>query len=148
VTELSDDGQFYEQAVIDWLTAEGVSAPQVDSIHVYRVDIEGDGTDEVFISAAHLDDSQHTTQAGDYSIVLMRQVVGNGTVTKPVVGDVYRSQEAELTYPRTYSLANFIDLNQDGRLEVVVEIRKWEGFGARVFQIDGEDVIQTLSAEC
>jgi hypothetical protein len=61
---------------------------------------------------------------------------------------VYRSQDLEITYPRTYSLANFVDLNQDGRLEVVVEIQKWEGFGARVFQIDGEDVIQTLGTEC
>lgn len=147
-TELSADGQFYSQVVSDWLTGEGVSVPEVDSIHVYRVDLEGDGTDEVFISATHLDDSQHTTKAGDYSIVLMRQVVGNEAVTKLIVGDVYRSQDLEITYPRTYSLANFIDLNQDGRLEVVVEIRKWEGFGARVFQIDGEDVLPALSAEC
>lgn len=36
----------------------------------------------------------------------------------------------------------------DGRLEVVVDVQKWDGFGARVFQIDGDDVIQTLSAEC
>lgn len=148
VTELSADGEFYQQVVSDWLSAEGVAAPQVDSVQVYRVDIEGDGTDEVFISATHLDESQHTTKAGDYSIILMRQVAGNDAVTKLVVGDVYRSQELEITYPRTYSLANFIDLNQDGPLEVVVDIQQWEGFGARVFQIDGEDVIQTLGAEC
>jgi hypothetical protein len=148
VTQLPDGDGFYQQAVIDWLKAEGISMPQVDSIHVYRVDIEGDGTDEVFISATHLDDSQHTTKVGDYSIVLLRQVVGNDAVTRLVVGDVYRSQEPEITYPRTYSLTNFIDLNQDGRLEAVVETQKWEGFGARVFQIDGEDVIQTLSGEC
>ena len=148
VTELSADGEFYRQVVVDWLRAEGVSDPQVDSIHVYRVDIEGDGTDEVFLSATHLDGSQHTTKAGDYSIILMRQVFGNETVTKLVMGDVYRSQELELTFPRTYGLVNFIDLNQDGRQEVVVDIQKWEGFGARVFQIDGDDVIQTLGAEC
>jgi hypothetical protein len=78
----------------------------------------------------------------------MRQVIGNEALTKLVLGDIYRSQEPELTYPRAYSLANFIDLNQDGRLEVVVDVRKWEGFGARVLQIDGEDVIQTLGTEC
>lgn len=147
-TELSADGEFYQQVVIDWLREEGFSDPVVDSFHVYRVDLEGDGTDEIFISAAHLDDSQHTTKAGDYSIVLMRQVVGNEAVTKLVVGDVYRSQDLEMTYPRSYSLANFIDLNQDGILEVVVEFQKWEGFGASVFQIDDGDVIQALSAEC
>jgi hypothetical protein len=148
VQELSGDGEYYQQVVSDWLNSEGVSDPQVDNLHVYRVDLEGDGTDEIFISASHLDSSQHTTKAGDYSIILMRQVAGNEAVTKLVVGDVYRSKELELTFPRTYSLANFIDLNQDGALEVVVEIQKWEGFGARVFQIDAEDVIQTLGAEC
>jgi hypothetical protein len=148
LTELADEEEFYRQTVTDWLQAEGVQDPQIDAIQVYRVDIEGDGTDEVFISAAHLDDSGHTTRAGDYSIVLMRQVIGDDAVTKLVVGDLYHSREAEITFPRTYSLANFIDLNQDGILEVVVDIQKWEGFGARVFQIDGEDVIQTLSAEC
>jgi len=148
VTELSGDGQFYGQVVSDWLIGEGVSSPQVDSIHVYRVDIEGDGTDEVFVSATHLDESQHTTKAGDYSIILMRQVIGNEAVTKLVVGDVYRSQDLEITFPRTYSLANFIDLNQDGSLEVVVDVQQWEGFGARVFQIDEEDVLPALSAEC
>jgi hypothetical protein len=112
------------------------------------VDIEGDGTDEVFISAAHLDDSQHTTKAGDYSILLLRQVLGNEAITKLVAGDVYRSLEPEITFPRMYSFANFIDLNQDGRLEVVVDIQKWEGIGAQVYQIDGDDIIQTLSAEC
>lgn len=146
--ELSSDGEFYRQIVTDWLRNEGVPAPQVDSINVYRVDINNDGTDEVFISATHLDDSQHTTKAGDYSLILMRQVLGNDAVTKLVVGDIYHSQDAEVTFPRTYSLANFIDLNQDGRLEMVVDIQKWEGFGARVFQIDGDDVIQTLGAEC
>jgi len=148
VTELSADGQFYQQAALDWLAAEGVSAPQIGILRVFRVDIEGDGTDEIFINATHLDDSQHTTKAGDYSILLMRKVAGNEAVTKLIVGDVYRSQEQEITFPRTYSLGNFIDLNQDGTMEVVVDIQKWEGFGAIVYQIDDQEAIQTLRAEC
>jgi hypothetical protein len=148
MTELSSDNQFYRQTVLDWLAAEGVDEPKLGSLQIFRVDIEGDGADEIFISATHLDESQHTTQAGDHSIILMRKVVGNDAVTLPIVADVYHSRELEMTFPRTYSLANFIDLNQDGVLEVVVDIRGWEKFGAIVFQIDGDDVIQTLRAEC
>ena len=148
VTELSADGQFYQQVVTDWLAAEGVVKPQIGALQILRVDIEGDGTDEIFISATRLDGSQHTTKAGDYSIILMRRVAGNDAVTKFVAGDVYHSQDLETTYPRTYSLANFIDLNQDGALEVVVDIQQWEGLGAIVFQIDGQDVLQSLRAEC
>ena len=144
VTELTADGQFYQQAVLDWLIAEGALVPQLDVLHVFRVDIEGDGVDEIFISASHLDESQHTTKAGDYSVVLMRRVIGNEVVTVPIVGDVYHSQELEVTYPVTYSLANFIDLNQDGVLEVIVDTQKWEDVGARIYQINGQDVIQAL----
>lgn len=148
VTELSSDSQLYQQAVIDWLKNEGVKDPQLGDLHIFRVDLEGDGSDEIFISAVHLDESQHTTKAGDYSVVLMRKVIGNDVVTKLVVGDVYDSKEQEITYPKTYALANFIDLNQDGTLEVVVSYQKWEGFGASVFQINEQDVTQALSAGC
>lgn len=146
--ELPADGELYQQAVLDWLKAEGVDDPQLGTLQIFRVDLEGDGSDEIFISATHLDDSQHMTKAGDYSIVLMRKISGNDVLTTFVVGDVYVSKEAELTYPRTYSLANFIDLNQDGVLEVVVSFFKWEGFGASVFQVDGQDVTEALRAEC
>jgi len=152
VTELfvdgSANGQFYQQVVLDWLAAEGVAAPRLGVMQIFRVDIEGDGTDEIFISATRLDESQHTTKAGDYSIILMRKVQGNDTVTKLIAGDVYDSQDLEITYPRTYSLANFIDLNQDGVLEVVVGFEKWEGFGAAVYQIDGQNVTEALKAGC
>jgi hypothetical protein len=60
------------------------------------------------------------------------------------VGDVYHSQELEITYPTTYSLMNFIDLNQDGVLEVIVDTQKWENISARIYQIKGQDVIQAL----
>jgi len=148
VEELPPDNQFYQQVVTDWLKAEGIPAPQLDGLRVVRVDIEGDGVDEIFINASHLDESQHTTKAGDYSVVLMRKVAGNDAVTLPILGDVYHSPEPEITFPLTYSLANFMDLNQDGILEVVVDIQKWEGVGAIVYQIDDQDVIQTLRAVC
>jgi hypothetical protein len=148
VAAVSADLEIYQQVLLDWLESEGLESPEMGTMSVFRVDLEGDGIDEVFVSATHLDDSQHNTQAGDYSILLMRQVAGNEVLTQLIVGDVYNSPEPKLTFPRTYSIANFIDLNQDGVLEVVVEIRGWEKFGAIVYQIDEGDVIQTLWAEC
>lgn len=142
VQELSPDTELYQQVIRDWLAQRGLSDPELSNLQILRVDLEGDGVNEIFISATHLDESQHTTKIGDYSIILMRKVAGNGAVTLPVVGDVYQSTEAELTYPRTYSVGNFIDLNQDGILEVVVDIQRWEGDGAAIYQIDGQDILQ------
>jgi hypothetical protein len=88
------------------------------------------------------------TEAGDYSLVLMRKLTGNIVLTISVVEDVYTSQEPELRFPFTYSIANFIDLNQDGILELVVEINRWEGFGAAVYEVDGQEVNQVLREIC
>lgn len=98
--------------------------------------------DEIFLSATRLDNSQHTTRAGDYSVVLMRRVVGNEAVIHLITGDLYTSPGADISFPRTYSLANFIDLDRDGNLELVVDIQGWEEFGALVYQINGQDLIE------
>jgi hypothetical protein len=147
VTELAADSEFYQQATLEWLAAQGVQNPQLGDLQIFRVDLEGDGLDEIFISATRLE-SQHTTQSGHYSVVLMRKVVGNEVVTVLVAGDVYDSREQEMTFPLTYTPANFIDLNQDGILEVVVEFRGWEKFGASVHQVEGQEVRQVLGAGC
>lgn len=146
---LSSDNQLYQQVVADWLIKEGLSNPVVDNLNVLRVDVEGDGVDEVFISANHFkDEGGHTTEAGDYSIILMRKVLGNDVGTIGIVGGAYHSKEPEMTFPFTYSLANFMDLNQDGNLEVIIQIDRWEGLGAVIYQIDGQQVIQTLKEFC
>jgi len=148
VTELSDDGVFYQEAVSDWLKTQGMTSPQPGTLQVFRTDLDGDGVNEIFISATHLDESQHMTYPGDYSVVLMRKVNENEAVTIPLVADVYTETNNGMTYPRTYSVANFIDLNQDGIMEVVLDIQKWEGFGASVYQINGQIVNQALSVVC
>lgn len=149
VTELSGEVEFYQEFLTDWLKSEGVAAPQIESLQIFRVDIEGDGVDEVFLSAHRFaDGSGHMTETGDYSVVFMRKVTGNIVLTIGILQDVYTPQASELTFPYTYSIANFIDLNQDGILEMVVEINRWEGFGASVYQIDGQQVVQVLSQVC
>jgi hypothetical protein len=141
VQELSSDIDVYRQVVLDWLAVQGISAPELAALHVFRVDLEGDGMDEIFISATRLAD-QHMTKSGDYSIILMRKVQGNDAITLPVVSEVYHSQELEMTLPRTYSLGNFLDLNLDGVLEVVVDIRRWDGDGAYIYQVAGQNITQ------
>ena len=149
VEELSSENEFYRQVVMDWLIEQGISTPVVENLHVSRVDIEGDGVDEVFISASHFKDATgHMSEYGDYTVILMRKVQGDNAVTLDLVMDVYPSQEPELTFPIEYSLANFIDLDQDGNLEVIIEINRWEGFGAAVYQINGSDRVQVLQAFC
>jgi len=145
--ELKPENEFYRQVVIDWLSQAGVADPQIGTIQIHRIDLEGDGTDEIFISATRVE-SQHTTKAGDHSMILMRKVVGNEAVTVPILVDLYASVKPPNPFPCTYSIGNFIDLNHDGVLEVVVEYQRWEGFGASIYQVEGQNVEQVLGSTC
>jgi len=142
--ELSVAIEVYQDTVMDWVKGQGISEPILGTLHIFRIDLEGDGVDEIFISCTYLAGIPQSTLAGDYSIVLMRKVVGGEVLTVPLVADIYHSKQVELTFPTTYSIASFLDLNGDGILEVVIDFERWEGFGALIYQIDGQNVTKVL----
>ena len=111
------------------------------------MDIEGDGTDEVLISASHFVESTgHDVEFGDYSLVLMRKVVGDSVETIPLVADYY--YEVAMQFPLTYTLTFLADLNNDGVLEVLVGVQRWEGSGIIVFEIDGTTAYPVFDVLC
>jgi hypothetical protein len=149
--DLSTDDPSYIQAVTEWFQSQGDYPPEIHITRILQVDIEGDGVNEVLLSASYFKDiSGHMTETGDYSMVLMRKVVGNEVLTIPLVKDYYISStpELELSYPKTYTLAEALDLNRDGTLEVIVGVSRWEGGGAIVHRVDGQNVREVMRAIC
>ena len=150
-TELAADDPTYVQAVTEWFQAQGISPAEIHISRILQVDIEGDGINEVLLSASYFKDtSGHMVETGDYSIVLVRKVTGNTVVTVPLVKDYYVTSlpEAEMSYPKTYTLVDALDLNRDGTLEVIVGVSRWEGAGAIVYRVDGQNVREVLRAIC
>ncbi|MBK9604115.1 MAG: hypothetical protein IPO36_20120 [Anaerolineales bacterium] len=149
VEDIAADSPVYQKAVADWLIAQGMAQPEVDITRILRTDIEGDGTDEVFISASHFASTvMPVTAGGDYSIVLMRKVNGSEVVTTPLVADVYLSAQPEATYPYTYVLNDFLDLNQDANLEVLIKVTRWEGMGVMVYEVKDGSIVQAIKEIC
>lgn len=145
--ELPSNHDLYRQVMLDFLAQSGVTNPQTGTMHIYRIDLEGDGSDEIFISDT-LVESSHGVVAGDHSVVVMRKVSGTSAVTVPILVDLYTAIGYGNPFPCTYSVANFIDLNQDGVLEVIIEFDRWEDFGGSVYQVNGENVEQILGRTC
>lgn len=149
--ELSTDDPSYIQAVHEWFKSQGNSPTEIHITRILQVDIEGDGINEVLLSAAYFKDvSGHMTETDDYSVVLMRKVIGDQVRTIPLVQDYYVSSvpAVELSYPKTYTLVDALDLNHDGTLEVIVEVSRWEGGGAIVYRVDGQNVREVMRAIC
>ncbi|PKN95473.1 MAG: hypothetical protein CVU44_01960 [Chloroflexi bacterium HGW-Chloroflexi-6] len=145
--DLSPDSAVYQQAVREWLNSQGLAQPVVQVSRIVRTDLEGDGTDEVFITASYFKTPNPLSplvELGDYSVILMRKVRGNTVVTLPLAADVYHNAQAEPGYPLTYELLTLLDLNQDGVLEVVLYATRWEGHGVIIYEVKGESIIEVI----
>jgi hypothetical protein len=145
--EFPTDTPAYVDELTNWLIDKGFPEPAVEISQILRVDLEGDGTDEVLISASHfVEPTGHDVEFGDYSLVLMRKVVGDSVMTIPIIADYY--YEVAMQFPLTYAMTLPADLNNDGVLEVLVGVERWEGSGVIVFEIRGTTVQPVFEALC
>lgn len=119
---------------------------------ILRVDLDGDGEDEVLLSATNYfnkeDEAPIDTPApGSYSIVLLRRVVAGKIQTRLVAGEIYAKRDAA-NFLHVYDIAAVLDLNGDGKLEVVVHSSYYEGNATTIYQCEPNKAREVLSVEC
>jgi hypothetical protein len=146
----------YKTAVSDLLKARGLSNPNVLIDQIYRIDLEGDGVTEVLVSASYFKSGyppqpaggpSPDADAGDYSIVFMRKVVAGKVQTVVLAENIYM-QDAEFIAPSQFRIRGVVDLNGDGKMEVLVYGRYYEGAWTSVFDINGTQFQEVLSCGC
>ena len=152
----------YVEAVRDFLKTRGIADPKVRITRILRVDLDGDGKEEVLISATNYftaDKLEYLPAApfpeapirapgrGSYSVVILRRVVAGNVQTQIVAGEVYPKRN-ESVAPNVYNVAAVLDLNGDGKLEVIVHSFYYEGGQTTIYRCEPDKIEEVLSVEC
>jgi hypothetical protein len=148
----------YVDAVRDFLKTKGIEQPKVKIDNILRVDLDGDGEDEILISATNYfskDDSvPMRSPAGSYSMVLLRRVVAGKVETQLVEGEFYpkaytkRPDSDSFNAPNAYKVIATLDLDGDGKMEIVVASNYYEGEAVTIYRCAPKKVEALLSVSC
>ena len=136
-------------AVREFLESRRVTDPQVKITRILRVDLDGDGEEEMLINATNYPDDEppmDTAVPGGYSMVLLRRVVAGKVQTELIAGDFYVKDESSPAY--VYKVPAVLDLNGDGMLEIIVHSQYYEGSETTIYDCSGGKCEAALSVGC
>jgi hypothetical protein len=148
-TAMSPETAVYQEAVRARLEANGIADPEAAVTEILRIDLEGDGVEEVLITANRLTYEAGTTKAGagDYALVVLRKLSGETVETIPLVEDYYFSEQSNVEV-KVYSIYDLVDLNGDGTLEVVVKASGGTASETKVFEVVDNTILPVLKVGC
>ena len=157
----------YIDSVRDFLKTKGIEQPKVKIENILRVDLDGDGEDEVLISSTNYfskDTRDYApnvapnaevpmrSPAGSYSMVLLRRVVAGKVETQLVQGEFYPkayvSSDGSFNAPNAYSVIAVLDLDGDGKMEIVIGSQYYEGGATTIYRCDPKQCAELLSVGC
>jgi hypothetical protein len=150
VTVIDPSGATYRAAAAEVLAGLGIDDPHPAVRQVVRGDLGGDGTNEVIVVVERLTDPEGPVAGpGDYSVVFMRRIVAGELRTFVVAQSIADSRAGDTRFVQAHHLDALADLNGDGRMEVVVGYRYYEGAGTAVYEVapDG-GLVQVLYRGC
>ncbi|MGH9086434.1 MAG: hypothetical protein ACRDYW_13375 [Acidimicrobiales bacterium] len=136
------------QAAAEVLATLGVDDDAPALAQVIRVDLEGDGVDELLVVAERLSDRATLyASPGDYSVLFLRQVVGGEVVTTVVAESVVPKDTREGEgFINLYRVSAIADLNGDGTMELMTRGVYYEGSGTAAHRVLHDGGVEQLFA--
>jgi len=139
----------YRRSAAGLLRKGGLKLDQAKLTQHWRVDLNGDGVEEVLMTAHSRKEMGHEPSAkrGDYALAAIRYVVKGKVRTETLALDAYTRDhnEGALAAAR-FELMGCYDIDGDGRMEIALSTGYYEGFGLAVFKFDGKSVRPVLEA--
>lgn len=140
----------YSRVVAGILRTKGLPKAKPQNIRAWRIDLEGDGVEEVLLEAGTWPKLiTPSARAGDYSMLVLRQII-RGKVRDTLLAGEFVKKRVEFGAPSRYTLSAVADLNGDGRMEFVVYGEYYEGGGSQAWELVGNKAleIKELQAAC
>ncbi len=125
----------YKTVVANFLKRRGIRHPVVSIKEAFRVDLEGDGVEEVVLSATYYKNGLSSDAwPGDYSFVIVRKVTGKIVTDHLLEGD-FVLRRVNFGAPTENHISAIADLNGDGKMEIVLYGFYYEGDFASAFEM-------------
>lgn len=137
----------YLKVVSDFLITQGQLKAKANITRLLRIDLEGDGTEEVLICAVTPNRDiilpEDGQADGDYSLILVRKLLRGKVITIPLAKYFF---DGNAGAENLFTLVGTFDVNGDGILEILVRYQYHEGFGSTLYSLKGTKVDQVLDA--
>jgi hypothetical protein len=147
VTQLDLTSADYDDAITNALHGLGLSNAIISLVQGFQTDIDGDGTQEVVLTAEHrADGAEHVTasaKAGDYSAVM---IVKDGKATT-IAYDI-QTKDVEFGAPLEFRVVGVADLNGDSRMDLAVSSSYYEGAATTIYDLLPEGSREVISTGC
>ena len=143
----------YKKIMNDFLRTKRITTPIARLDQAFSVDLDGDGREEVILTATRADRSfepkPKKRNYDAYSIVLIRKIV-SGKIRNIVVDGEFIPKSDAIYDGYTYAVSAVADLNGDGKMEILLHGEYYEGSHTSVFELNGSQVsnIEGLGADC
>ncbi len=146
---LTENLQPYEEAAAEILKSKGIAAPQVKLTQVIEVDLDGDGVKEVLVCArrftmGHLSD---VLSDGDYSMLFLQKRAGEKVGNILIEGQFQTVSRPEPGLALIWRVVGLVDADGDGVMEIMANYTYYEGGGARLYQLKGDQVELVLGLD-
>jgi hypothetical protein len=147
VETLEDDGT-YAAFAGELLAERGLNVPDPVIKQLLRVDLQGDGVNEVLVVAEDVTPGLFA-EVGDYSIAFLRTTV-DGDIQTAILGDSVIVSADEGPIVDSFSIGAVADLSGDGKMEIVVSDAYYEGLSVQVWEWidDDQGPVPQISQGC